>query len=73
MWDSQGGVSSSKLGYNKGAVLGTPKREPQEYRRNIMEHKDHGRYIPVIFLPYSWGSLFGVPSKALLHKLGERL
>ena len=28
-----------------------------------MEDKDPGRYIPSTFLLYSWGSLFGVPSK----------
>ena len=26
-----------------------------------MEYKDPGRYIPIIFLLYSWGSRFGVP------------
>ena len=31
-----------------------------------MEYKDPGRYIPIIFLLYSWGSLFGVPSKVPL-------
>ena len=40
---------------------------PQEYNRNIMEYKDPGRYIPIIFLLYSWGSLFGVPSQVPLH------
>ena len=44
--------------------MGTPNREPQQYNRNIIEHKDPGRYIPVIFLLYSWGALFGVPNKA---------
>ena len=28
-----------------------------------MEFKDPGRYIPNLFLPSSWGSLLGVPSK----------
>ena len=37
----------------KGTLLGTPNREPQEYSRNIMEHKDPGRYIPIIYLLYS--------------------
>ena len=41
--------------------MGTPKREPQEYSRNIIEHKDPGRYIPTIFL----GFPFGVPLKSL--------
>ena len=47
----------------KGTLLGTPNREPQDYSRNIMEYKDPGGYIPIKFLLYSWGSLFGVPSK----------
>ena len=32
---------------DKGTLLGTPNREPQEYSRNIMEYKDPGRYIPI--------------------------
>ena len=28
-----------------------------------MEYKDPGKYIPIIYLLYSWGSRFGVPSK----------
>ena len=47
--------------------MGTPKREPQEYSRNTIEHKDPGRYIPIIFLLYSWGSLFGVPVSPFIH------
>ena len=31
-----------------------------------MEYKDPGRYIPIIYLLYSWGSRFGVPSKVPL-------
>ena len=31
-----------------------------------MEYKDPGRYIPIICLLYSWGSLFGVPSRVPL-------
>ena len=31
-----------------------------------MEYKDPGRYIPIIYLLYSWGSLFGVPSRVPL-------
>ena len=50
----------------KGTPLGTPNREPQEYSRNIVEYKDPGRYIPIIYLLYSWGSLFGVPSRVPL-------
>ena len=33
-----------------------------------MEYKDPGRYIPIIYLLYSWGSRFGVPSKVPLEK-----
>ena len=31
-----------------------------------MEYKDPGRYIPVMYLLYSWGSRFGVPSRVPL-------
>ena len=51
---------------SKGTLMGTPNREPQEYSRNIMEYKDPGRYIPIIYLLYSWGSRFGVPSRVSL-------
>ena len=47
----------------KGTLMGSPNREPQEYSRNKTEHKDPGRYIPIMFLLYSWGSLSGVPIK----------
>ena len=40
--------------------------ELQEYSRTIVEYKHAGMYIPSIFLPCCWGSLFGVPSKVLL-------
>ena len=43
--------------------MGTPNREPREYSRNIVESKDPGSYIPIIFLLYSWGFPFGVLSK----------
>ena len=33
--------------------MGTPNREPVEYSRNIIVHKDPGRYIPIKFLLYS--------------------
>ena len=51
--------------------MGTPNREPKEYSRNIMEDEDPSRYIPNIFLLYSWVSLFGVPSKVHLPARGE--
>ena len=41
-------------GITKGTLLGTPNWEPQEYSRNI------------IYLLYSWGSPFGVPSRVPL-------
>ena len=50
----------------KGTLMGTPNREPQEYSRNLIEYKDPGKYIPIIFLLYSWGSLFGVPIRVPL-------
>ena len=50
----------------KRVLMGTPNGEPQESSRNKIEYEDPGRYIPSIFLPYSWGSLFGVPSKVPL-------
>ena len=55
----------------KGILLGTPNREPQEYSRNIMEYKDPGRYIPITYLLYSWGSLCGVPSRVPLDMCRE--
>ena len=55
----------------KGTLLGTPNREPQEYSKNMMEYKDPGRYIPITYLLYSWGSRFGVPSRVPL--LGLRV
>ena len=50
----------------KRSLMG-PNREPQEYSRNIV-----GIYLPgslhsIIFLLYSWGSLFGVPIKVPLQ------
>ena len=42
---------------------GNLNRAPQECSRNIIEHKDPGRYTTIIFLLYSWASLFGIPSK----------
>ena len=62
-------VGKSKGTSNKGTLPGSPNREPQEYSRNIMEYRDPGRYIPIIFLLYSWGSLFGVPSGVPLSKI----
>ena len=42
--------------------MGTPNREPQEYSSSIIDYKDPGRYIGIIFLLYSWGSpVWGSP------------
>ena len=39
-----------------------------------MEYKDPGRYVPIIYLLYSWGSRFGVPSRVpLLEFMGYGL
>ena len=46
--------------------MGTPNREPQEYSRSVIEYEDPGRYVPITFLLYSWGSLFEVPSEVPL-------
>ena len=40
--------------------------EPQEYNRNITGIYLPGSLYSIIFLLYSWGSLFGVPSKVPL-------
>ena len=49
--------------------MGTPNREPQAKSKNGIECKDPGRRIPTIFPIYSWGSLFGVPSKVPLYRV----
>ena len=53
---------------NKGTLLGTPNRELQEYSRYIIGIYLPGSLYSIIFLLYSWGSLFGVPSRVLLDK-----
>ena len=70
LWDRTTGCRTvcSRDSDNKGTLLGTPNREPQEYSRNEI-----GICLPIslyssIFLQYSWGSLFGVPSKVPLDK-----
>ena len=50
----------------KRVLMGTSNREHEECSRNILEYKDSCKYIPMIFLLYSWGSLFGVPIRTLL-------
>ena len=59
-------IEASTL-YIKG-LYWEPQTGNQEYSRNIAEYKDPGRNIPIIFLLFSRGSLFGVPSKVpLIH------
>ena len=53
---------------NKWTVMGTPHREPQEYSRNIIVIYLQGCSYSIIFLLYSWGSLFGVPIEVPLEK-----
>ena len=31
-----------------------------------MEYKDPGKYVPIVYLLYSWGSRLGVPSRVPL-------
>ena len=50
----------------KGTLLGTPNREAQEYTRYIIGIYLPGSLYSIIFLLYSWGSLFGVPSRVPL-------
>ena len=50
----------------KGTLLGTPNREPQEYSKHIVGIYLPGSLYSIIFLPYSWGSPFGVPSRVPL-------
>ena len=53
----------------KGTLLGTPNREPQEYSRYIIGIYLPGSLYSIIFLLYSWGSRFGVPSRVPLRGL----
>ena len=59
-------ISGSKVTVYKGTLLGTPNREPQEYSRYIIGIYLPGSLYSIIFLLYSWGSLFGVPSRVPL-------
>ena len=52
-------VDSAGVRPCKETLMGAPNREPQEYSKTIS-------YIPIIFLLYSWGSLFRVPIKVPL-------
>ena len=53
---------------SKGTLLGTPNREPQEYSRYILGIYLPGSSYSIIFLLYSWGSLFGVPVESLYYR-----
>ena len=55
---------------SEGTLMGTPNRQPQDYRREY--HRDIPTWvlIPVVFLLQSWGSLFGVPIEAPFSKGG---
>ena len=50
--------------------MGTPNREPQESSRNIIGIYLPGSFYSIIFLLYSWGSLFGVPNEVPLYEAG---
>ena len=52
--------------WNKGTVVGTPNREPQEYKAGIQqEYEDTGRYIRIIFLLHSLGAPLGMEKGGL--------
>ena len=53
-------------GLSKETLMGTSNRQPQEYSRNIIGIYLPGSLYTIIFLLYSWGSLFGVPIKVPL-------
>ena len=55
--------------YSKGTLLGTPNKEPQENDRNVVGIYLPGSLYSTIFLPYSWGSLFGVTMRTLLYSI----
>ena len=64
--DGKGAVSGSGFRVYRGTLLGTPNWEPQEYSRYIIGIYLPGSLYTSIFLLYSWGSLFGVPSRVPL-------
>ena len=68
-WRSTGRTALVVLGQIEGkrTLLGTPDREPQEYSRDIIGIYLPGSFNSIIFLLYSWGSLFAVPSKVPLE------
>ena len=57
----------------KGTLKGSPNREPQEYSSNMREIYLPGSLYFIIFLLYSWGSLFGVPIKVPLYRIPETI
>ena len=52
--------------FAKGTFMGPPNIQPQEYSRNITGIYLPGSLYSIIFLLFSWDSLFGVPSKVPL-------
>ena len=59
-------IGSLGYSFDKGTLLGTPNKEPQEYSRYIIGIYLPGSLYSIIFLLYSRGSLFGVPSRVPL-------
>ena len=53
---------------HKGTFLRTPNGEPQEYSMNTIGIYIAGSLCFIIFLSYSWVSVFGVPSIVPSHK-----
>ena len=59
---------------SKGTLMGAPVKEPQEYIRNIIGIDLPGSLCSILFLLYSWGSLFGLPIKVPFKiQRGKRL
>ena len=61
-------MTDGGLQKNKWTLLGAPNREPQEYSRYIIGIYLPGSLSSIIFVLYSCGSLFGVPSRVPLKK-----
>ena len=67
VWDTYLDFKNSKAYIlDKGTLLGTPNREPQECSSNIIEIYPPGSLYSLLVLLYSWGSLSGVPIRTLL-------
>ena len=48
-------------------MLGIVPHSPERFWVSGLGVLDPGRYMPIILILYSWGSLFGVPSKVPLQ------